>query len=78
MSGTVGTPVIMRATPTVSLFNGTNKAIDIGVAFRNVTSIVALEGATAYGGNITADVSTTTSGVVHTYLGGCFVWSAEL
>jgi hypothetical protein len=78
MSGTVGTPVSMRATPTVSLFNGTNKAIDIGVALRNVTSIVVLEGATEYGGNITADVSTTTSGVVHTYLGGCFAWSSEL
>jgi hypothetical protein len=43
-----------------------------------VTGIVVLEGATEYGGNITADVSTTTSGVVHTYLGGCFAWSSEL
>jgi hypothetical protein len=78
MSGTVGTPAPMRATPTVSLFSGTSKAIDIGVALRNVTAVVALEGATEYGGNIQADLSTTTSGVVHTYLGGCFAWSAEL
>ena len=78
MAGTVGVQTAMRDVPTVTLFTGTNKAIDIGVALRNITSITALEGASVYGGNITSVVSTTTSGVVHTYMGGAFAFSAEL
>jgi hypothetical protein len=78
MAGTVGVQTAMRDVPTVTLFTGTNKAIDIGIAFRNITSITALEGASVYGGNITSVVSTTTSGVVHTYMGGAFAFSAEL
>jgi hypothetical protein len=78
MAGAVGVPVTMRAAPTATLFNGTSKAIDIGVAFRNITSLTVLEGASPTGGNITSVVSTTTSGVVHTYMGGAFAFSAEL
>ncbi|HNU76520.1 MAG TPA: hypothetical protein PKL88_02295, partial [bacterium] len=78
MSGTVATPVAMRKVPTATLFNGTNGAIDVGIAFRNVTAYVILEGATVYGGNITADLDTTTPGVIHTYLGGVWAFSAEL
>jgi hypothetical protein len=78
MAGTVGVPVTMRASPTATLFNGTSKVIDIGVAFRNITSLTVLEGASPTGGNITSVVSTTTSGVVHTYMGAAFAFSAEL
>jgi hypothetical protein len=78
MAGTVGVQTAMRDVPTATLFTGTNKAIDIGVAFRNITSLTVLEGASVYGGNITSVVATTTSGVVHTYMGGAFAFSAEL
>jgi hypothetical protein len=78
MSGTIGCPVTLRDVPTVSLFNGTNKVADLGVAFRNITAITAWEGATVYGGNLTCTVSTTTSGAVSTYLGGAIALIAEL
>jgi len=78
MAGTVGVQTVMRDVPTATLFTGTNKAIDIGVAFRNITSLTVLEGASVYGGNITSVVATTTSGAVHTYMGGAFAFSAEL
>jgi hypothetical protein len=78
MAGSVGVQTAMRDVPTATLFTGTNKAIDIGVAFRNITSLTVLEGASVYGGNITSVVATTTSGAVHTYMGGAFAFSAEL
>ena len=78
MAGTVGVQTAMRDVPTATLFTGTNKAIDIGIAFRNITSLTILEGASVYGGNITSVVATTTSGAVHTYMGGAFAFSAEL
>jgi hypothetical protein len=78
MSGTIGCPVTLRDVPTVSLFSGTNKVADLGVAFRNITAITAWEGATVYGGNLTCTVSTTTSGAVSTYLGGAIALIAEL
>ena len=73
------TPVLsMRAAPTVTLINGTNKAGQFGVAFRNITGSVAFEGATVNGGNFTGTISTTTAGVGHMYYGGAFSLSAEL
>jgi len=78
MAAPVTTIVSMRAAPTATLVNGTNKAGQFGVAFRNITAIVAFEGATVNGGNITSTISTTTSGVGHMYYGEAFGFSAEL
>jgi hypothetical protein len=78
MTGTIGCPVTMRVAPTVTIFSGTNKVTDLGIAFRNITAITAWEGATVSGGNLTTTVSTTTSGAVSTYLGDAIAMSSEL
>ena len=79
ISVAVAVPVPLRTAVTPTLFNGTNKAVDIGIALRNITgALVAYEGGTIYGGNITANIDSTTNGVVHAVLGGCFSFNAEL
>jgi hypothetical protein len=78
MAGTIATPVSMRTAPTVTLVNGTNKVGDLGIAFRNITGIVAWEGATLGGGNLSTTVSATTSGAVQVYYGEAIGFSSEL
>lgn len=67
-----------RTTPSVSIFNGTNKCIDMNVAFRNITAIIASEGATDTGVHMTLVVPTTSANANHTVLSGAIALNSRL
>jgi hypothetical protein len=72
------TATLMRATPSVTLINGTSGFVDPGQAFRNITSITSAEGQNIGGAILTCVVATTTNTKGHFLSGNVFGMSAEL
>ena len=68
----------MRATPTASVKDGTNKIEQYAVATRNLTAIINTSGYGTLGGLSDVTVTTTTSGVPHALYGGAIALDAEL
>jgi hypothetical protein len=69
--------VAMRATPTLTLINGTNAVVDPAVAFRNLSS-PTIAGANGNGGYLDGIVSATTANKLQTLLPSSVSFSAEL
>ena len=69
---------VMRATPTVSLYNGTSAVIDYNVNYRNASSVSLISGINNNGCEITLTVATTTASKPQGIYPNVIAFSAEL
>ena len=68
----------MRASPSISLFDGTNAAVDIGNAIRNITAISGTDLSNRLGNCLNLAISGTSNNKYHTVRGGVISMDAEL
>ena len=68
----------MRSSPSISLFNGTSAAVDIGNAIRNITAISGTDLNNKLGNCLNLAISGTSNNKYHTVRGGVISMDAEL
>ena len=68
----------MRAAPSVALFDGTNAAVDVGAAIRNITGVLGTDTSSKLGNCLNLNISSTNSNKYHTVRGGVISMDAEL
>jgi hypothetical protein len=71
-------PQSMRATPSISIANGTGTVEDYGVAGRNLSSLASLSGGTTLGGFVDATISTSRASLPHGLFPKAIAMDAEL
>ena len=68
----------MRAAPSVALFDGTNAAVDVGAAIRNITGVLGTDMSNKLGNCLNLNIPSTNSNKYHTVRGGVISMDAEL